>query len=105
MCRNAMDSPIGHAKTSARRILLAVTGLSPQIVTETVYALAVDMNPVWIPTEVHIITTRRGEENARLTLISDEPGWFHRLRDDYRLPDIVFNHETIHVITGPGGVF
>ena len=28
-------------RTCSRRILLAVTGLSPQIVTETLYALAV----------------------------------------------------------------
>jgi hypothetical protein len=39
-----------------RRVLLAVTGLSPQIVTETLYALAVDHQPVWIPTEIRIIT-------------------------------------------------
>ena len=35
-----------------RRILLAVTGLSPQIVTETLYALAVKGNPAWVPTEI-----------------------------------------------------
>jgi hypothetical protein len=35
----------GHPETSERRVLLAVTGLSPQIVTETVYALAVKRRP------------------------------------------------------------
>ena len=48
-----------------RRILLAVTGLSPQIVTETLYALAVEGEPRWMPTEIRIITTRRGAEKAR----------------------------------------
>jgi CRISPR-associated protein (TIGR02584 family) len=50
-----------------RRILLAVTGLSPQIVTETLYALGVKGSPVWVPTEVRIITTRWGAEQARRT--------------------------------------
>ena len=43
-----------------RRILLVVTGLTPQVVTETVYALAVVANPPWLPTELHLLTTREG---------------------------------------------
>ena len=81
-----MPAPLEDADKYPRRVLLAVTGLSPQIVTETLYALAVESRPTWIPTEIRIITTRRGEENARLTLLSDHPGWFHRLCEDYRLP-------------------
>jgi len=86
-----------------RRILLAVTGLSPQIVTESVYALAVQATPAWIPHEVHLITTVRGAGNARLKLLSREPGWFHRLRDDYGLPDIAFDEAHIHVIERADG--
>lgn len=85
------------------RVLLAVTGLSPQIVTETLYALAVQRKPAWIPDEIHLITTRKGEENAKLSLLSESPGWFHRLRKDYDLPEIAFSKENIHVITGPDG--
>ena len=33
-----------------RRILVAVTGLSPQVVTETLYALAVLQQPAFVPT-------------------------------------------------------
>src|SRR5262249_42724217 len=84
-----------------RRVLLAVTGLSPQIVTETLYVLAVKQK--WIPTEIQVITTARGAENARLTLLSDHPGWVHRLREDSRLPEIRFGAENIHVINGPDG--
>lgn len=87
------------------RILLAVTGLSPQIVTETLYALAVDGSPAWVPTEVRIITTQQGKEKAERTLLSDDPGWFRRLRADYHLPEIAFGIEDIHVITGPHGEF
>ena len=86
-----------------RRVLLAVTGLTPQIVTETLWALAVERSPAWVPTEVHIITTQRGAEEARRALLSDDPGWFQRLRADYGLPEIAFGIEYIRVIKGPDG--
>lgn len=98
-----MNAPEPEATPDRRRILLAVTGLSPQIVTETVYALSQGSRPAWVPTEVHLITTSRGADNARLRLLSDEPGWFHRLRRDYDLPAIAFTPEHIHVIRRPDG--
>ena len=81
-----------------RRVLLAVTGLSPQIVTETLYALARAKKPAWIPTEIQVVTTLRGAENARLNLLSEEPGWFHRLCREYELPPIQFASSNIHVM-------
>ena len=89
--------------TPPRRILLAVTGLSPQIVTETVHALATRKDAAWIPDEVHLISTTKGADNARLQLLSEQPGWFHRLRADYRLPDIAFPESNIHVIRRADG--
>src|SRR5690606_16067709 len=86
-----------------RRILLAVTGLSPQVVTETLYALAVRQRPPFIPTEVHLLTTVEGAQRARLALLSDVPGWFHRLRKDYGLPEIAFDANHIHVLTAADG--
>lgn len=86
-----------------RRILLAVTGLSPQVVTETLYALAMERAGACLPTEVRLLTTTEGAERARLTLLSDEPGWFHRLRSEYSLPEIAFDAKRIHVLTGPDG--
>jgi CRISPR-associated protein (TIGR02584 family) len=84
-----------------RRILLAVTGLSPQIVTETLWALAVEH--AWVPTRIRIITTQRGAQEARRTLLSADPGWFSRLCADYRLPEIEFGPDDIQIITGPHG--
>ncbi len=85
-----------------RRILLAVTGLSPQVVTETVYALAQAGEHV-LPTEVHVLTTEEGAERIRLTLLSDDPGWFHRLRRDYGLEGIGFDAHSIHTLTNQRG--
>ncbi|HKM71076.1 MAG TPA: hypothetical protein VJX94_13665 [Stellaceae bacterium] len=59
--RRGMTEPASYP----RCILLAVTGLSPQIVTETLYALAVTGSPAWAPTEIRIITTRRGAGEAQ----------------------------------------
>ncbi|MCC2868116.1 MAG: CRISPR-associated ring nuclease Csm6, partial [Candidatus Accumulibacter phosphatis] len=97
---NARENPHEYP----RRILIAVTGLSPQIVTETLYALAVapTASP-FIPTEIHLISTRSGAEKARLALLSEEPGWFHRLSHDYALPPIHFSADTIHVLEDVNG--
>ncbi len=94
VCRMPNDYPV--------RILLAVTGLSPQIVTETVYALS-QSAPPFVPTEVHVLTTEKGASRAQLTLLSREPGWCHRLRRDYALPEIRFGHENIHTLSRPDG--
>jgi CRISPR-associated protein (TIGR02584 family) len=87
-----------------RRILLAVTGLSPQIVTETLYALAVSP-PVFIPTEIHILTTTDGARLARTALLHPDGGQFHALLADYpQAGRPGFGEENIHVIAGPDGV-
>ena len=90
------------AEENGRRILLAVTGLSPQIITETVYALVKKEQP-FIPTEIHVITTEEGAERVKLSLLHPESGWFHRLLADYKLPPIHFEEETIHIIRDTKG--
>ncbi|WP_412852563.1 CRISPR-associated ring nuclease Csm6 [Ectothiorhodospira shaposhnikovii] len=86
-----------------RRILLAVTGLSPQIVTETLYALAMADPPGFLPTEIHLLTTLEGAKRARLSLLSQEPGWFDRLCREYELPDMTFTEAHIQIIQDPDG--
>lgn len=85
-----------------RRVLLAVSGLSPQIVTETLYALAVRTERPWTPTEIRLLTTARGAEHARLNLLSGDR-WFGRLRADYGLPPIHFDADRIEVIRDATG--
>lgn len=86
----------------SRRILLAVSGLTPQIVTETLYALIHQPQP-FIPTEIHLITTVEGAKRARLALFSQDPGWFRRFREDHALPPIDFDERSLHVLTHPSG--
>ncbi len=88
------------------RILLCVTGMSPQIVTETLYALAVkpaDGQAPWVPDAIHLISTQSGVNQAKLNLLSDQPGWFHQLCRDYALPPIQFDDSTLHSIIDTQG--
>lgn len=89
-----------HPSDFPRRILLCVTGMSPQIVTETLYALAVRAEPAFVPTELHLISTAEGLERARLMLL--DPGFdhLHRLRADYDLPEIAVH---LHAIGDAAG--
>jgi len=95
MLTSALFTPILGAM---KKILLAVSGLSPQIVTESLYALAFCREAPLVPDEVHLITTREGAERARLLLLSETPGWFYQLCREYGLPAIAFDHHHIHII-------
>lgn len=102
-CRKVQATKKTTMRTRPRHILLAVTGLSPQIVTETLYALIQQEPPETLPTEVHLITTHKGADHARFNLLSDDPGWFHRLCKDYRLEDIAFGPDHIHILRDAQG--
>jgi CRISPR-associated protein (TIGR02584 family) len=81
-----------------RRVLIAVTGLSPQVVTETLYGLALRCTPSFVPTEIHLVTTIEGAHRAKLDLLHEESGKFLALCREYNLPAIAFDSSTIHVI-------
>lgn len=88
----------------SRKILLAVIGLSPQILTETVYALAVKTRPAFIPDEVHVITTAEGAEYVRHTLLDSGMGRFTELLHDFGLAGRVrFDEDAIHQIVNSSG--
>jgi CRISPR-associated protein (TIGR02584 family) len=94
-----MQAPHDHP----RRILLAVTRLSPQIVTETLYALA-HAEPPFVPTEVHLVTTSDGARLARAALLHPDGGQFPALLADYpALGRPRFDDACLHVITGTDG--
>ena len=102
MLATAAELPSTTHPLGQRRVLLAVTGLTPQVVTETLHALMREGEHA-LPHEVHILTTAEGAERARLALLSEQPGWFHRFMADYPLPSIAFDASHIHVLQGPDG--
>lgn len=86
-----------------RRVLVCATGLSPQVVTETIYALAVQHAPTFVPTEVQIITTAEGAHRARLMLLEGKAGQFQQFCQAYGLQGITFGKDNIHVICARDG--
>jgi CRISPR-associated protein (TIGR02584 family) len=78
-----MTSP-AHPETYPRRILLAIGGMTPQVVTETLYYLCVKREPAYVPTDVYLITTQVGHDEAMDHLL-DEGGEFHEFVKDYGL--------------------
>lgn len=84
---------------NAQSILLAVTGLTPQVVTETLFALH-DQGEQ-LPSAVHILTTAEGYQRAKLTLIND--GWLMRFCRDYHLQHPEFTAASIHILRQANG--
>mgnify|MGYP003611241783 CR=1 FL=1 len=80
------------------KILLVVSGMTPQIITETVYGLAVAPEEgveVWIPDEIHVLSTKSGITQIRGALI--EKNRLDGLCTEYDLPKIRFDESCLHV--------
>ena len=72
-----MRSALCGEASSKREVLFAVLGMSPAIITETIWALAHQKKPI-IPHHVCIVTTVDGKQCLEKTLF-DDGGW-ERLR-------------------------
>lgn len=84
-----------------RRVLALAVGLTPQVVTETVYALAIQRRPPWVPTEIRLLTTAEGAMRARLMLLDAESGHFGRMCREYPgLQAVRFTEQDIAVMNG-----
>jgi CRISPR-associated protein (TIGR02584 family) len=82
-----------------RTILLAVTGKSSQVITETLFGIH-QQELDW-PNEIHIITTTVGREEARLNLIAE--GKLAAFCQEYDLTVPVFTEQHIFVVPGADG--
>ncbi|GAB2633862.1 CRISPR-associated ring nuclease Csm6 [Psychrobacter pocilloporae] len=89
----------------SRNILFLVTGMTPQIVTETIWALACDDNAdtQWVPDEVHVLSTQDGLNQIRKRLFEQKV--FEQFKHDYPIiKDVQFNPtDSLHVITDTDG--
>jgi len=86
-----------------RRVLLAVAGTTPQILTETLYALS-QLETPFVPTEVHVVTTSEGAHRIRLQLLDTLSGKFHAFCRDYGLTGkISFPPENVKVLSDSSG--
>lgn len=85
-----------------KNILLAVTGLSPQVITETLYALHQNQRSV---DAIHVITTSEGKARIDAGLLGGGDGPYHRYLKEYDInpADIDFSPRNVHVITDTNG--
>lgn len=84
-----------------KEILIFVLGTTPQIITETLYALTQECAPPVFPDEIHVITTTTGRERIEQELILN--GRLDLFQKEFNLPSIPLSTESIHVIQSPEG--
>ena len=90
-------------------ILFLVTGMTPQIITETLWALACDPDndTKWIPDEIHVLSTDGGLNQIRSRLFSEKEGYkFAKFKTEYpQLANIGFDssEQYLHVIKNHAG--
>jgi CRISPR-associated protein (TIGR02584 family) len=77
-----------------KNILLAITGASPQVITETLYALHIDGKT--FPDEIYVITTTSTKEMLVKGLF--EKGHLKALQQEYALPVFKFDESHIWLI-------
>ena len=95
----AMTDPASYSS----RVLFAVSGLSPQIITETIYWLATQGKKPFVPTRVVVMTTTEGAHRVRLLLQGDKPGWLARLTRDYDLANVPLVPDDLRIINDING--
>jgi CRISPR-associated protein (TIGR02584 family) len=84
------------------RILLAATGLTPQIVTETLYGLASLPEPDrFVPDELHVLTTQRGKELVDALFVQDHANQVDELCRQYGLREPKVQIHVLRAKTGP----
>lgn len=90
--------------STPKQLLLAVSGMSPQIITETLYGIATQLpdeqNGKW-PDKLRIITTKLGKAKIEEALILD--GWLQRLCLEVGKPLITFCESDILTVPGAHG--
>lgn len=87
--------------TYSKRNLVLLTGITPQVVTETLYALVREGR---VPTVIHLVTTSLGAKVAEKALLDAVDGQFHAFCRDEKIDgSIHFDASSIHVIRDDQG--
>ncbi len=99
------SAPAQPTPSSPPTVLLSVAGLSPQVITETLYCLMKSSGRPEPIREIRVVTTQAGDARIRESLLRPRDGWFHRFCRDFRIPpgSIRFNSSCILVPKGQDG--
>jgi CRISPR-associated protein (TIGR02584 family) len=66
-----------------REILVAVAGLTPQVITETLYYLTQKCDPPVAVAEIHVLTTQLGQQRILTELLTPNVGRFYAFCSEY----------------------
>lgn len=91
-----------NRQTAPKHVLISVVGLSPQVITETLYYYCHLASPPVPITEVFALTTLHGKQALEDTLLGDD-GKLKSLCNDYNLPPIHFDLANIQLLKGADG--
>ena len=80
-----------------KEVFIFVVGTTPQVITETVYSLALSRPPIY-PDEIYVITTALGKQTLIENLI--KRNILNDLISEYNLPEIRLNEENILIPEG-----
>ena len=100
------DRPALHAakdeppETAVRRLLIAIVGLSPQVVTETLWALRTERG--FVPDVVRVILTRSTRDCVVKSLLDPVEGRFHAFCRDYGLVGKIHFDESCVTVVADG---
>ncbi len=78
-----------------KRILLAVCGLTPQVITETLYALYFRGQ---MPHAIRILTTRQGKAACHAALFHPADGAYYRFLQEYGLDPAAIDFSPYHLL-------
>jgi CRISPR-associated protein (TIGR02584 family) len=91
-----------NRQTAPKHVLISVVGLSPQVITETLYCYWCLASPPIPITEVFALTTLRGKQALEETLLGDN-GQLKSLCSDYNLPPIRLDLANVHLLKDADG--
>jgi len=89
-----------------RELLVAVSGLTPQVITETFYYLTQVRDPPVTIAEIHVLRAQRGGQRILTHLLTPSVGRFYAFCAEYNLDPttITFDADHIHVFTDVAGI-
>lgn len=106
LARRVVPNSRARSPGRARReILVSVVGLTPQVITETLYCLTQTRRPQADISEIWVITTSPGKKRAEEALLGSWRGRFFEFCRDYGLDSrrIRFGPEQVLAIPGKDG--
>ena len=85
-----------------KEILIFVAGTTPQIITETIYAL-IHRNPPVYPDEAYVITSAHGKNLIKKDLLKS--GIFTKFCREFRIPETILTEDSVVVIKDSEGKY